>query len=774
MGRYKRVTDRQSWSTGNMSKAIEAIRSGEMGLKKASKVFNVPRTTLQRRCKTSEDIRMAAEKRLGSKSTVFTCAMEDELVSHMKTMESMLFGFTPKRLRQLAYQFAKVNGINDRFSDEKQEAGTEWYRGFMSRHPQLSLRMPEPTSAARAQGFNEVAVGKFFDLLQDLQQKLHFTPDRIYNCDETGITTVPNKPSKVIAAKGKKQVGSLSSAERGQLVTVEICMSASGNFVPPLFVFPRCRMKPDLMDNAPPGSQGVAHPSGWMQSDIFLKWFEHFVRQTHPSAETPVLLILDGHKTHTTNLDVINMAREQHVSILCLPPHCSHRLQPLDVSFMKPLNTFYAQEVERWLLNHPGRVVTVNQLPELFGAAYLRSASALTAVNGFMKTGIWPINRNVFSEADFAAALPTDMPVPHHPDESESVSLVIEDPDGTETSLLIPVVQSDDNALDAVPIDVIAGTSQCEVEHVATEENFTNQADDICHQTLRSVEEPQNHCPSADECGAQSVQEDSTVHVLEISPLPHATHRANRKSVRAKGKTALLTSSPYKQELMNKRQLAHNKEVEIEAKKARKLLAGKSSTAADGPTSETKTSKRNEMKEAKGEAKKSRKLAGKAKSSTAADGPTSETKTSKRNEMKEAKGEAKKSRKLAGKAKSSTAADGPTSETKTSKRNEMKEAKGEAKKSRKLAGKAKSSTAEDVSESEMRTSKRKEKMKKRKQSVEVACMGCGIKEHSAEDKKMACGWHACFVCHSWYHDPCAECAGIFDDDDSFTCKHCCS
>jgi hypothetical protein len=31
----------------------------------------------------------------------------------------MLFGFTPKRLRQLAYQLAKANGISDRFNEEK-------------------------------------------------------------------------------------------------------------------------------------------------------------------------------------------------------------------------------------------------------------------------------------------------------------------------------------------------------------------------------------------------------------------------------------------------------------------------------------------------------------------------------------------------------------------------------------------------------------------------------------------------------------------------------
>jgi hypothetical protein len=32
--------------------------------------------------------------------------------------------------------------------------------------------------------------------------------------------------------------------------------------------------------------------------------------------------VLDGHVTHTKNLEFINMARENFVTVLCLPPRC--------------------------------------------------------------------------------------------------------------------------------------------------------------------------------------------------------------------------------------------------------------------------------------------------------------------------------------------------------------------------------------------------------------------------------------------------------------------
>jgi cellobiose-specific phosphotransferase system component IIB len=69
--------------------------------------------------------------------------------------------------------------------------------------------------------------------------------------------------------------------------------------------------------------------------------------------------------THTRNLEVITLAGENRVDIICLPPHNSHEMQPLDKAFMGPLVTFYFKEIEKLLRSHPGRVVTVNQIGEL-------------------------------------------------------------------------------------------------------------------------------------------------------------------------------------------------------------------------------------------------------------------------------------------------------------------------------------------------------------------------------------------------------------------------
>lgn len=85
--------------------------------------------------------------------------------------------------------------------------------------------------------------------------------NNIYNCDGTAITTV-HKPPKIVAPLGQKQIGKVTSVERGVLVTLCVAICANGQYVPPFFVFPRKNFKPHMTNSAPPGSKGAAYLSG--------------------------------------------------------------------------------------------------------------------------------------------------------------------------------------------------------------------------------------------------------------------------------------------------------------------------------------------------------------------------------------------------------------------------------------------------------------------------------------------------------------------------------
>ena len=112
---------------------------------------------------------------------------------------------------------------------------------------------------------------------------------RLHNCDETGITIVQHKHMKILGLKGKRQISSVQSAERGSLVRVVKCMSPTGHSIPPLLVFPRKYMKPELMNGIPPGSIHACHPSGWIQSEFFTQWFLHFIKHPKPTKKKILL-----------------------------------------------------------------------------------------------------------------------------------------------------------------------------------------------------------------------------------------------------------------------------------------------------------------------------------------------------------------------------------------------------------------------------------------------------------------------------------------------------
>ncbi|KAG8307930.1 hypothetical protein J6590_006904 [Homalodisca vitripennis] len=74
---------------------------------------------------------------------------------------------------------------------------------------------------------------------------------------------------------------------------------------------------------------------------------------------------------------------------------------------------------DNWLLNHPpGRVITRYQIAEIFGKAYERNATMGKGIKGFKVCGIFPVNRNVFSDDDFLSSSVTVQTIPvDNPDE---------------------------------------------------------------------------------------------------------------------------------------------------------------------------------------------------------------------------------------------------------------------------------------------------------------------------------------------------------------------
>ncbi|XP_065649038.1 uncharacterized protein LOC136078106 [Hydra vulgaris] len=408
------------WKVENLKKAVEAIKQGEISLNEAAYEFCIPKATLSRHINEKNKVAVANVKFHG-RLTTLPNEIETELADHCLLLESMYFGLRIDDLRRLAFDIAEANNITHNFNKQTRMAGKKWYYAFMQRHPQLSLRGPESTSIARAQGFNKERVQSFFNLLSKLYMEEKLTPDRLYNMDETSLSTVQDGQIKIISARGKKRVGIMTSSERGNSVTAVVCVSAAGFYVPPMLIYKRKRMKPEITIGAPPGTVFSTQEKGWMSNEGFLDWLNHFIKVVKPLKQSKVLLILDGHVTHSKNLAAIYLARNAGVRMVSLPPHTTHRLQPLDVAFFGPLGTYYDEAMRKWMRSHISQPVTTWQVAELFGHAYSQAASLRIAMKGFQASGLWPLDINVFTDSDFTASSFTDVGPSNNLQSSESI-----------------------------------------------------------------------------------------------------------------------------------------------------------------------------------------------------------------------------------------------------------------------------------------------------------------------------------------------------------------
>lgn len=400
------------WNSADMVKAVEDVIVNGVKERTAARLNNVKRSTLKRRVR---DARLkyggvCANPRAYEipSMKVFTTEEERQLADYCKIASKMGYGVCSSKLRSLAYEFAvKLNKrlphsrkSNMNAWEVRKEAGIDWWKAFMKRHPDLTIRKPEPTSIGRMSAFNRHNVNLFYDNLRTVLAQYSFGPHEIWNCDETGITTVQT-PENVIATRGERQVAAVTSAERGTLVTMCNAVNACGTAVPPFYIFPRVNFRDTFLKNGPPGCAGTAQSTGWMTEKTFQEWFNHFLKHVNCSSNSPILLLLDNHETHLS-IEFIDIAKERGVVLVTIPPHTSHKLQPLDISVYGPFKRLFNREMDAWLVSHPGKTVSIYELAEISGKAWIKASMPHNVISGFGAAGVYPFSPDKWNDEDFA------------------------------------------------------------------------------------------------------------------------------------------------------------------------------------------------------------------------------------------------------------------------------------------------------------------------------------------------------------------------------------
>jgi hypothetical protein len=186
-------------------------------------------------------------------------------------------------------------------------------------------------------------------------------------------------------------------------------INAAGWSVPPFLIFAgKYHLSAWYEEADIPHDWAIAvSDNGWTNNELGVDWLKHF--NAHTKARTVGarrLLILDGHESHHS-LEFQDLCRENDIYTLCMPPHSSHLLQPLDVGCFSPLKRAYNREVKSLIRYHINHVTKLEFLPA-FKAAFDRSFTPANICSAFRGTGLIPYQpETVLSKLDVHLRTPT-------------------------------------------------------------------------------------------------------------------------------------------------------------------------------------------------------------------------------------------------------------------------------------------------------------------------------------------------------------------------------
>ena len=373
----------KKYSKETLQAAMAEIRSGNVtSIRKVSTKFNIPRSTL-------------ADHKLGK----FECGPhpnrainqeeEEALVRYIIWMADHGFPLTRSIIKSLALEIIKDRGQKTLVNIQR-GLSDNWWSRFKARHPELTTRIPDSLDRARVLVATPVAIDRFLaytriSLIHSLHEKTHL----IWNCDETGFGDKPKSREKVMCPKGKRHIYRQQTTTR-EHITVHMAVSAAGAHVPPFIIYPRCLPNISYALDGPKDSLYGYSEKGYMTSELFRKWLDHFIKLT--PQERPLVLIMDQHETHCGR-HVIDVCRANHIEILLLPPHTTHMLQPLDISVFNPLKADFSTLASRMGLVRGDMMIGKKQFSSVLKHAHEKAVTAENIMAGFRKAGIHPLSK---------------------------------------------------------------------------------------------------------------------------------------------------------------------------------------------------------------------------------------------------------------------------------------------------------------------------------------------------------------------------------------------
>jgi hypothetical protein len=353
--------------------AIQAIKHNpKLKVYTASKIYGVDHRKLSRRLRS-----MPSRRVIQANSRKMTDLEETVLVKHILNLASK--GFPPR----LCVVEEMANRIIATRHGER--VGPRWAGNFVRRRPELQTRFQRKYDYQRVKCEDPEVIRGWFELVKNIIAKYSICEADIYNFDETGFMMGVISTGMVVTSSGGRAKAKTIQPGNREWVTVVQAVSSVGYIVPPYIIVAGKTHLDSWYDKAefPPRWRTGVSQNGWTTNELAIDWIRHFEQFTFPrKLGVYRLLVLDGHESHHSD-EFEEYCKEHNIITLCMPPHSSHILQPLDVGCFGPLKKSYRRQIEHLMRQQCTHITKEDFIPA-FRAAFQDSLTENNSKGGFI------------------------------------------------------------------------------------------------------------------------------------------------------------------------------------------------------------------------------------------------------------------------------------------------------------------------------------------------------------------------------------------------------
>ncbi len=343
------------YKEGQLLLAKSAIDRGQIrSNRRSAAIYGIPASTLLDR-RNGKPSRRDCEPN----SKKLTKLEEEVIIQHILDLDTRGFAPSYRAISDMANHLLSARG--------GAPVGIKWPTNFVKRTPTIKARLNRKYDYQRAKCEDPIIIGAWFELVRNTLQKYGIAEEDIYNFDEAGCQMGVISTAVVITGAERRSRPKTVQPGNREWVTIIQGVNCQGWAIPPFIIFAgKNHLSAWYEEEGIPYDWVISlSENGWTTNKIGLDLLKHFDMHTKDRTTGVYrLLIFDGHESHNS-LQFKLYCEENKIITLCMPPHSSHLLQPLDVGCFAPLKKAYGHQIQSLMRNYIHHITKLEFIPAI-------------------------------------------------------------------------------------------------------------------------------------------------------------------------------------------------------------------------------------------------------------------------------------------------------------------------------------------------------------------------------------------------------------------------